>query len=405
MVIVGGGPAGLTVAACLRRRDIDSIVLDAGSSVGESWRKRYERLHLHTPRLQSGMPGYSIPRRFGRWVGKDDVATYLTEYATHHGIEPEHNVTVDRIDIKEGAFLVSTNKGPRQTANVVMATGYMRVPSMPSWPGLDSYQGEVVHAATYRSADPFRNKRVLVVGTGNTGAEIAADLAEQGAAHVWLAYRTPPHVLTRQIGPFAATALGFPNQYLPAWLCDPVNWSLEQMTVGDLSAYGLPRPCTGLKAQLLATEVVPIIDVGLIAQLKTGRVEPVPAVESLTETSVTLAEGRSIEPEAVIVATGYRRGLEDIVGHLGVLNEAGAPIVHGPETHPHVLGLYFIGMLPTMKGLLFQINRDSRRRVVGSLASHRVNRQHGLERGEVPSGPTDRNLIGDRSAKFTRDAL
>jgi putative flavoprotein involved in K+ transport len=369
VVIVGGGPAGLAVAACVRRRDIDSVVLDAGSSVGESWRNRYERLHLHTPRLQSGMPGYPIPRRFGRWVGKDDVATYLTEYATHHGIEPEHNVTVDRIDIKDGAFLVSTNKGPRQTANVVMATGYMRVPSMPLWPGLDSYQGEVVHAATYRSDEPFRDKRVLVVGTGNTGAEIATDLAEQGAAHVWLAYRTPPHVLTRQIGPFAATALGFPNQYLPARLCDPVNRVLEQVTVGDLSAYGLPRPRTGLKAQLLATEVVPIIDVGLIAQLKAGRVEPVPAVESFTETSVTLADDRSIEPDAVIVATGYRRGLESIVGHLGVLNDAGAPIAHGPKTHPRAPGLYFIGMLPTLKGLLFQINRDAR------MISRRIARQ------------------------------
>jgi hypothetical protein len=119
----------------------------------------------------------------------------------------------------------------------------------------------------------------------------------------------------------------------------------------------------------LATEVVPIIDVGLIAQLKAGRVEPVPAVESFTETSVTLADDRSIEPDAVIVATGYRRGLESIVGHLGVLNDAGAPIAHGPKTHPRAPGLYFIGMLPTLKGLLFQINRDAR------MISRRIARQ------------------------------
>ena len=146
---------GWPIAACLGHRGIGAVILDASSSIGESWRSRYERLHLHTPRLQSGLPGYPIPRRFGRWVAKDDVATYLTEYATRHGIEPEHNVTVDRIDIKDGTLLVSTDKGPRQTANVVMATGYMRVPSMPPWPGLDSYQGEVIHAATYRSAEPI----------------------------------------------------------------------------------------------------------------------------------------------------------------------------------------------------------------------------------------------------------
>ena len=142
------------------------------------------------------------------------------------------------------------------------------------------------------------------------------------------------------------------------------------MTVGDLSAYGLPRPRTGLKAQLLETEVVPIIDVGLIAQLKAGRVEPVPAVESFAETSVTLAEDRSIEPEAVIVATGYRRGLEHIVGHLGVLNDTGAPIARTAPRRILVHRVFiFIGMLPTLKGLLFQINRDAR------MISRRIARQ------------------------------
>lgn len=335
-------------------------VLDAGSRVGDSWRDRYDRLRLHTPRRQSELPGYPIPRRFGRWLARDDVATYLTEYARHHGIEPEHGVVVERVDFRSGRFHLPTSSGPRVASHVVIATGYMRVPVVPGWPGVDGYSGELLHAAGYRSPAPYRGKSVLVVGSGNSGAEIAADLAEQGAGHVWLAYRTPPHVLPRQIGPLATTILGFPNQYLPTALIDPANRLVEQLTVGDLSAYGLARPAMGLKEQFLRTEVVPVLDVGLVAQLRAGRVEPTAAVVSFTERSVVLSDGRTIDPDVVIAATGYKRGLEDLVGHLGLLHDSGAPIVHGAQTHPRTPGLHFIGMLPTFKGLLFQINRDAR---------------------------------------------
>jgi hypothetical protein len=374
VIIVGGGPAGLAVAACLGRRGVAATVLDAGSRVGDSWRNRYDRLHLHTPRRQSGLPGYPIARRFGRWVARDDLAVYLTEYAEHHGIEPEHDVAVDRVDYGDGYFRLSTSNGSRTASFVVIATGYTRVPSMPSWPGIDGFTGQVLHASSYRFAIPYRGKRVLVVGTGNSGAEIAADLAEHGAGHVWLSYRTPPHVLPRQIGPLATTILGFPNQYLPAWLIDPTNRLVERLTVGNLGSYGLPRPALGLKAQFLRTEVVPVLDVGLVAQLRAGRVEPTAAVASFTERTVVLSDGRTIDPEVVIAATGYRRGLEDLVGHLGVLHESGAPIVHGPQTHRRTPGLHFIGMLPTFKGLLFQINQDARAisRRIANQAAHQA---------------------------------
>ncbi len=88
VLVVGAGPAGLAVAACLRARGIEPLVVDRGSSVGDSWRARYDRLHLHTPRVQSGLPGLPIPAEFGRWVARDDMVRYLEQYARHHAITP-----------------------------------------------------------------------------------------------------------------------------------------------------------------------------------------------------------------------------------------------------------------------------------------------------------------------------
>ena len=360
VLVLGAGPAGLAVAGCLVTRGVPTSVLDAGAAVGDSWRQRYDRLHLHTPRIQSGLPGLRPPRSAGRWLAKDDYAAYLAGYARRHGLEPELGVVAERVDRTGDGYTVSTDAGPRQAATVVVATGYQRVPVLPDWPGTEDFRGELLHSSGYRSPAPYRGKRVLVVGTGNSGAEIAADLAEQDAGEVWLSCRTPPHVIRRQTGPIPTTILGIPNQYLPARLVDPVSRQLARLTAPDLAPYGLPRPTTGLKTQFLRTSVVPLIDVGLVDQLYAGRVQVVPAVASFGADGVVLSDGRELEVDVVVAATGYRRGLEDLVGHLGVLDADGAPRVHGARTHPDAPGLHFIGMLPTMAGMLFQINRDAR---------------------------------------------
>jgi putative flavoprotein involved in K+ transport len=360
VLVVGAGPAGLAVAGCLAGRGVPVSVLDAGTAVGDSWRHRYDRLHLHTPRIQSGLPGLRPPRSAGRWLAKDDYAAYLAGYARRHGIQPELGVVAQRVDRTGRGYTVSTDAGPRRAAYVVLATGFQRVPVVPAWPGADRFLGDLLHSSAYRSAAAFRGRRVLVVGTGNSGAEIAADLAEQDADEVWLSCRTPPHVIRRQTGPVPTTILGIPNEYLPARLVDPVSRRLARLTTPDLAPYGLPRPSTGLKTQFRRTAVVPLIDVGLVAQLYAGRVQVVAAVRSFAEHHVVLTDGRELEVDAVVAATGYRRGLEDLVGHLGLLDGSGAPTVHGPRTHPAAPGLHCIGMLPTLAGMLFRINRDAR---------------------------------------------
>ncbi|MCU1614255.1 MAG: monooxygenase [Frankiales bacterium] len=371
VLVVGAGPAGLATAACLRRRGVDVLVVDRGAAVGDSWRARYDRLHLHTPRIQSALPGLRVPRRYGRWVSRDDVVAYLGEYARHHGIRPRFGTEVRRLERDGDLWKAETDAGPLQARQIVLAGGWNGVPKLPSWPGQESFGGEVLHSSAYRNPAPFRGRDVLVVGAGNTGAEIAADLAEGGAARVRLAVRTPPNVIPRQVGPVPTTLLGITLDVSPAWLADPLNRFLQRRFIGDLTSYGLPAAPAGVVAQARATGVTPTIDVGLVRELRAGRVTPVAALDRFEEGAAVLGDGTRLTPDVVVAATGYTSGLAPVVGHLGVLDDRGRPLAHGRHTVAGAPGLRFVGLANPLKGLLLQIGLDARaaaRAIAGELS-------------------------------------
>ena len=360
VLVVGAGPAGLAVAACLKQRGIDTVVLDRGESAGDSWRARYERLHLHTPRVQSSLPGHRIPASFGRWVAKDDMAEYVRDYARRHAIAPRFRTEVRRVEHDGTQWAAHLDGGPVTARQIVIATGYSHSPVRPDWPGQEGFTGEIVHASAYRSAAPYVGRSVLVVGAGNTGAEIAADLAERGATDVRLSIRTPPNIIPRQLGPVPTTLLAIAMEYSPAWLVDPLNRFLQRTVLGDLTRYGMPAPRSGVVAQARATGVTPTIDVGLVAALRAGLISPVAAVDRFEAAEVVLIDGTRFAPDAVIAATGYTTGLTSLVGHLGVLDERGNPLITGRRSLPIVPGLRFVGLSNPLKGQLFQIRLDAR---------------------------------------------
>jgi cation diffusion facilitator CzcD-associated flavoprotein CzcO len=360
VLVVGAGPAGLAVGASLRAKGVDVLVVDRGGSTGESWRARYERLHLHTPRVQSSLPGLRIPRSFGRWVAKDDMGEYVGRYARHHKIVPLFGTEVLRLDHDGFSWSARTASGQVTARQVVFATGYSHSPAIPAWPGREGFTGQLLHASQYRSAAPYAGRSALVIGAGNTGAEIAADLAENGAAEVRLSIRTPPNIIPRQLGPMPTTLLAIGMEYSPAWLVDPVNRLLQRTVLGDLSRYGMPSPRAGVVAQARATGITPTIDVGLVAALRAGTVTPVAAVERFDGDAVVLIDGMRVHADTVIAATGYTTGLAPVVGHLGVLDARGHPLVMGRRSLPIVPGLRFIGLSNPLKGQLLQIRLDAR---------------------------------------------
>ncbi|GAB2880741.1 NAD(P)/FAD-dependent oxidoreductase [Streptomyces deserti] len=361
--VIGGGPGGLSAAYALRAQGIRAVVLEKSDHVGASWRRHYDRLHLHTTRRLSSLPGLPMPRRFGRWVSRDDVVRYLEKYAEHHRLEIVTGVEVSRVERTPdgtGWLLHATGGRELTGAAVVVATGYNHTPRIPDWPGRDSYTGELLHACAYRDAQPFAGRDVLVVGVGNTGAEIAVDLVEGGASRVRLSIRTPPHIVRRSTAGWAAQYTGVLVRRLPVGLVDRLARPVARLSVPDLSAHGLPRPDTGLYSRV--TEgAIPVQDVGLIDAVRKGRVEVVAAVESFEDGKVALADGSRIEPDAVIAATGYVRALEGLVGHLGVLDARGKPVVHGARTPPNAPGLYFTGFTNPISGMLRELAIDARR--------------------------------------------
>src|SRR5437764_3658518 len=132
-IVIGAGPAGLATATMLKKRGIDVLVLERDEAVGSSWRKHYDRLHLHTVRWLSHLPGYRFSRKHGRWVSRDGVIRYLEGYARHHGLEVRTGVEVRRLDRSDdGAeWLLDTPDGTIRASYVVVATGYNHTPVLP----------------------------------------------------------------------------------------------------------------------------------------------------------------------------------------------------------------------------------------------------------------------------------
>ncbi|MFJ8147093.1 flavin-containing monooxygenase [Streptomyces sp. NPDC096048] len=379
--VIGAGPGGLAVAHALRARGLRAVVLERADHVGASWRRHYDRLRLHTTRRLSALPGLPMPRRFGRWVARDDVVRYLEKYAEHHKLEIVTGVEVFRVErAPDGAgWLLHASGGRELTgAAVVVATGYNHTPRLPDWPGRDTYTGEVRHAAEYRNAAPYAGRDVLVVGVGNTGAEIAVDLVEGGAARVRLSVRTAPHIVRRSVAGWPAQYSGVLVRRLPTRLVDRLARPLAGISTPDLSAHGLPRPDTGLLTRV-AEGAVPVQDVGLIDAVRGGRVEVVAAVDGFEDGKVVLADGTRVAPDAVIAATGYLRGLEGLVGHLGVLDARGRPAVQGARSPENAPGLYFTGFTNPISGMLRELAIDAGRiaRAVAKRDGGRISRLPG----------------------------
>ena len=362
VVIVGAGPAGLSTAAALSRRGVDALVVDRDDRIGGSWASRYERLHLHTIRRFSGLAHHPIPRRYPRYLSKDEYASYLAEYAQRFRLRVSLGESVAALRPAPGAelpWIIETARRTIRSEIVVVATGHYAEARVPAWDGLDEFQGRLLHSSEYRTGREFAGRRALVVGLGNSGAEIATDLVEQSAASVAVVVRTPPPIVTRelfgvvpvQVFGIALMPLGIPR------VVDRIGARLRKRAVGDLRSFGLGEAAWGpFTARRPA-----VIDVGFLGVLKAGRVQVRPALERLTSAGVEYSDGASETVDVVIVATGFGTGLERMLGDVqGVVDDDGQPLARSGKPTA-AAGLYFIGFDETIRGHLFEARRESKR--------------------------------------------
>ncbi|HYC51876.1 MAG TPA: NAD(P)/FAD-dependent oxidoreductase [Gemmatimonadaceae bacterium] len=348
VVIVGAGATGLGVGAALRRRGVRALLLDRDDRVGGTWAKRYERLHLHTVRRFSGLPFQPVPPTEPRYVPTHAYAAYLSTYAHTQQLDVRLGAQVRRITREDGSWMVEMDaqSGTRwHSPAVIVATGRHNVPHMPDWPGASDFGGRVLHSHAYLTGRTFAGQRALVVGIGNSGAEIATDLVECGAQDVAISVRTPPPITSREIAGIPVQLLGMFLKPFPARFVDWLGRGLRRIGTGDLSPYGLAAERWGP----FVSRRPPVIDVGFLAQLKAGRIRVRPDVRRLTPTGVVFVDGSEAPFDVVIAATGYSTGLRAIVDVPGALDERGYPVGENPGD-----GLWFAGFVESPRGQLYE---------------------------------------------------
>jgi len=369
VIIVGGGAAGLATAAQLGRRGVPCRVLERGTEIGGSWSGRYERLRLNTIRQLSRMPGLPIARPAGRWVAREDFVSYLHAYRAHHCIHVEFETAVETIDRAGHGWQLKTSAGTMVAPQVVVATGFDRVPRVPAWPGIDSFDAPVLHSAQYRNAEPYRDQDVLVVGAGSSGTEIALDLAE-GGARVAIAIRTPPLLLAREWGGIPVSVFSLLGRLSVRRVRDVSAGLLSRAMFGDLSAYGIDR-CKQQLSEMIERGRLPTVDTGFVQAVREGRITVAAALERFERSAVVLADGSRLSPDCVVAATAFQGGLEPMLGHLGVVGENGRPRLQGGPWNDAAPSLYFVGYRTALTGHLAPIRTDARR------ASRAIARERG----------------------------
>jgi len=376
VVVIGAGPAGLAAAAMLRERGIDAVILDQAPTVGDRWRHHYDRLHLHTASRHSGLPGLPWPASAPKFPSRDEVVAYLERYAAHFQLQPRLGHTVVRAAPSSGGWhIVGTGIGGApfslDARFLVVATGYNRVARPVSFPGIAGFPGTVCHGGAYRNGEYARGQRALVVGCGNSGAEMALDLVEHGAA-VWLVVRNPTWVVPRDLLALSSQEWSILLSGLPTSWYDQISRFLLGIRVGDLSRYGIQRPVEGPRDQIERLGRVPLLDIGTLARIRSGEIRVVPGVERFEGAEAIFSDGQRLPFDHVVVATGYSAALDGFLAADFPRNERGLPVHHGEEAG--VPGLYFTGFKNPPTGAFRELGFEAPR-IAADIGRRRVKAQ------------------------------
>ncbi|CAN6456367.1 unnamed protein product [Victoria cruziana] len=286
-LIVGAGPSGLATAACLKEKGVPSLILERAHCIASLWQLRtYDRLRLHLPKNFCELPLFPFPPDFPTYPAKEQFIRYLESYAKHFDLRPVFNETVvsAEYDRRFGFWRIKGVRcpegggcKPEETEYVsrwlVVAAGENAEVVIPDIPGASDFSGTVVHTSSYKSGAPFRRKRVLVVGCGNSGMEVCLDLCNHNA-HPSLVVRKAVHVLPREM--LGTSTFGL-SMFLLKWfsvkVVDRFLLLMTWLIMGSTEKLGLGRPQMGPLELKNTHGKTPVLDVGAFAKIKSGDVK------------------------------------------------------------------------------------------------------------------------------------
>lgn len=347
-IVIGAGPTGLAVAACLKDAGVTPIILERADSIGASWRGHYDCLRLHTVRGRSGLPGMPFPATASRYPDRDEVIAYLEDYARAKGLASKLGCEVTGARHDGAIWRVSHSGGEEEAEALVVCTGLNGTPRLPDWAG--AFDGPVLHSSDYRNPAAFAGQRVLVVGFGNSGGDISLDLARAGVT-VALSVRGPVQILPKEILGQPITSFGTLSKVLGPRMADRLTAPVLRMYVGRPGDYGLTPYAKGPATMVAEDGRIPLIDVGTLGAIRDGLIATRPGVAAVEGREVCFSDGTVAEFDAVIAATGYAVDLRPILGDTcAALDHLGRPKVSGVPTS--VPGLYFCSFRATADGQL-----------------------------------------------------
>src|SRR5689334_13713577 len=309
VLVVGGGPAGLATSQQLKAHAIPHRVLERGDTVGHTWANLYDSLTLHTGKHMSTLPGRSFPRSAPLFVPRGQFCEYLRDYARVFELPVETRCTVERITRSDGTWSVTTTGGggPLAVRALVLATGIVANPKAPRFPGQERFAGRIEHSVGYRRPDAYVGRRVLVVGVGNSGAEIGSEIAHAGGK-VTVAVRSGANVVP-------LTLAGLPIQYVAYWV-RKLPRSVQEVAVALVQRLTelrrgkpvLPRPAHG------ALDEIPVIGFHLVDAIAQGVIEVRAGVAELTVDGARFTDGSVGRFDDIILATGFAAALGPLGG-------------------------------------------------------------------------------------------
>ncbi len=358
-LIIGAGPAGLATAGRLREANLPFEIVEKSNKVGNAWHNHYDRLHLHTVKQWSHLPHLKFPTDYPTYVPRKKLTEYFDQYAEKFNIKPHFNTEVLSIKKTEtGEWQVETNNKSYICKNTIITTGVNRIPFIPTFPGQENFKGKILHSIDYKNPQPFLNQSVLVIGMGNTGAEVAFDLSLHDIK-TYISVRGKVSVVPRDLNGRPVQVTSRLLEKLPFGLGDWLGTTIRNLYFGDLSKYGLHAHKMPPAQLLKQTGKTPVIDIGTIQHIKEGRIKILPKVNHFTETGVEFSNGKHIAFDTILLATGYRAQLEDFLGDTSdLVDKAGYP--KSPIGKNKYEGLYFVGFDNyKLGGILGTIYKDS----------------------------------------------
>ncbi len=358
VMVIGASAAGLACAACLKSNGIDYEIIEKHDKVGHAWRNHYDRLHLHTPKSSSALPGLKFPRSIPKYPARNQVVEYLERYCTEMGISPHFNTEAQKIHKDKGVWSVQTSNRTFTSNYVVVASGNTNEPNRISKKGLDSFTGQIVHSSEYKNGGIFRGKKVLVIGFGNSACEIAICLHEHGAKP-FMSVKSPVNVIPRDILGFSVLQIGTLTDALPPRIADAINKPILDLLIGDITKFGLKKLPYGPKEQISRDHRIPLLDIGTLELIRKGEVIIFPDIEKIEGSNIFFVDGRSKDFDAIIMATGYKTALDKFIELEGERLQD----IQKPVKKRNLFGkdrLYFCGFYVSPNGMLREMGIEAK---------------------------------------------